>query len=463
LTCLTVGLTIMDARCLRMSIPAIRPDALSYRTGIRLVLAALQVAGIQIFANSLGPPLFGVVALCAGLFAGSVAIIGIGRLRTRTLVAWAMLCVPLTSYIYIQGEGQSCCSGGTALLATFVLLVEIGFLVFVCHAFVVAADTDRRWLPSYAACADVAWRLATEALLINIGVALLWIGILLGAKALSVRSISGIADLGLLANGAMVVAILHVADRRPAAIERLTGLLIAMLSWLLPVVVIAIVATFSWNAISDASRLWSKADDGVAYFAASFGLVLLINAQLGTGSMETGQRGILVTARHVAVAILPLLFAWLVAFGVREYIEKGWTPYGIGNAEIYLVLGFYAIGYPATALALGALRRGLPAVNIAAALTGIALAIGTAFPLSNANRLAVDHQLERLASGRVSPEKFDYDMLYFDAGPYGREALERLSRMSGTDRASEIARRAQETLRTALQSDLEGRRKGRRR
>jgi hypothetical protein len=55
------------------------------------------------------------------------------------------------------------------------------------------------------------------------------------------------------------------------------------------------------------------------------------------------------------------------------------------------------------------------------------LALLLSTPLANFGAISTRDQLARLASGKVSPEQFDWAALRFDFGPAGRRALERLA------------------------------------
>jgi hypothetical protein len=92
------------------------------------------------------------------------------------------------------------------------------------------------------------------------------------------------------------------------------------------------------------------------------------------------------------------------------------------------VLSLYALGYAGAVLLQGSpwLPRLRP-VNLALAWVVIALALLLHTPGGDPLAWSLRDQLERLRSGRVQPEEFDYAYLRFSLGREGYEALEALA------------------------------------
>src|SRR5438876_6744501 len=73
-------------------------------------------------------------------------------------------------------------------------------------------------------------------------------------------------------------------------------------------------------------------------------------------------------------------------------------------------------------------------VGMAAVVAGVLL-LATS-PILDPKRISAASQAERLRTGSVSAEKFDYDYLRFDLGRYGRNVLTELSKNSSKEIAA---------------------------
>jgi hypothetical protein len=82
----------------------------------------------------------------------------------------------------------------------------------------------------------------------------------------------------------------------------------------------------------------------------------------------------------------------------------------------------------------------LEPTNLIMAAVSALLLIALFTPIADPARLSVASQVKRLESGKVEPDKFDFQFLRFESGRYGRDGLERLK----ASRDSEVARRARE-------------------
>ena len=72
-------------------------------------------------------------------------------------------------------------------------------------------------------------------------------------------------------------------------------------------------------------------------------------------------------------------------------------------------------------------RKAVIKANPPVALFGLALGIILLSPLLSPTRLSTNNQVERLLTGQVSPEKFDYNLLKYNLGKDGQQALKALA------------------------------------
>jgi len=110
-----------------------------------------------------------------------------------------------------------------------------------------------------------------------------------------------------------------------------------------------------------------------------------------------------------------------------------------------LVAAGYAVGYTVAAVRPGAWMKALETTNIAMAFVVIAVLLALCTPVADPRRLSVQDQMARLKAGKVSAEAFDYQFLRFDAGRFGRGALELLKANSNAEVAKRAKRAATQT------------------
>ena len=189
------------------------------------------------------------------------------------------------------------------------------------------------------------------------------------------------------------------------------------------------------------SALRSMRATAVLLFAGA-ALVLLLNAAYQDGPGEQQVARILRyagTATAVALTPLVAIAAYAVALRVEQY---GWTPERVVAVACVVFAACYALGYLLAALKSPQWLKWIEPTNILAAFVVLAVMLALLSPMADPARIAVADQVARLESGRISPEKFDYQFLRFRSGRYGVEALARLrAKQDGPD-AARIAERA---------------------
>jgi hypothetical protein len=144
-----------------------------------------------------------------------------------------------------------------------------------------------------------------------------------------------------------------------------------------------------------------------------------------------------------ALVLLPA-YAALCAYSLGLRVaQHGWSGDRVWAALLVFMLGFYGIGYAHAALRAGQpWMAGVAKVNVAAALTLVALLFATATPLLAPERIGVASQVSRLLSGQTPPTGFDYRYLRFQAGRWGNAALQRLAGLDGHPQAGPIRQQA---------------------
>lgn len=176
--------------------------------------------------------------------------------------------------------------------------------------------------------------------------------------------------------------------------------------------------------------------------ACAVGALLLVNAVIGNGGDDAPRNRVLRWAALVlAVAILPLVGIAVIATGLRIG-QYGFTPERLWGLTFVVIASVVAVAYLASVIRGrgGWAERVRPAnLHLAMIVCGVALLLAT--PLVSFNAISTRDQVARLASGKVSADKFDWAALAFDFGEPGRKALERLTSSGDakTRKAADVA------------------------
>jgi hypothetical protein len=219
--------------------------------------------------------------------------------------------------------------------------------------------------------------------------------------------------------------------------------LLQIIGWLLPLAALVAVIFLAALPFTGLQPLWATRHAGALLLTLQGFLLLLFNASWQDGSSEPQMPRWLRRPLSWTMVVLPI-YAALNAYALYLRVDQyGWSGERIWAALLITVCGFCGLGY-----AYAALRRsdkwmaGVAPVNTAAALFFAALLAATATPLLDPERIAVASQIDRLLSGKVTADTFDYRYLRFYTGRFGTKALQRLASIDGHHRAEEIRKKA---------------------
>lgn len=134
------------------------------------------------------------------------------------------------------------------------------------------------------------------------------------------------------------------------------------------------------------------------------------------------------------------------SLGLRV-VQHGWSVSRVLAALIVATTALYSAGYGWTVLRRqAAWMRGIEGVNVQVAAVILLLAVSVHTPLLDPRLISARSQVSRLTSGKVSPEKFDFDYLRFRLGSPGADAVRRLSKLENHPKAAQIRKLAQASL-----------------
>jgi len=214
---------------------------------------------------------------------------------------------------------------------------------------------------------------------------------------------------------------------RDALVANLQRLVMVVLSVLAPVLAAGLGLFLLSLPFTGLGKLWASSlpTTPLMLSAAAFA-VLLTNAVIGDGVRDQDRRPgriLWQSALLLSLCVLPLAMIGAVSLAQRIG-QYGWTPermWGLLCVAVALVYG--AAGWWSVArgrMGFDALLRPLQ-VKMALGLCGVALFL--ALPILDFGAISTRSQMDRLARGLVTAEKFDWRAMAFSFGPAGRRDL----------------------------------------
>ncbi|WP_323144655.1 DUF4153 domain-containing protein [Massilia phyllosphaerae] len=432
------------------------PVPASPRTGARrIVLGLLQ--GLFLFLlyraarEHVWPatsPLLFAPMLLAGLYVPLIAISGLGQMDRRRLALWvgsaAVLLAGLACYgawrvadLALWHEAAPGQPGPHRNAMPSPALLFYGAAdLFIAHALVLAAVRDGRRIATYATHFDIAWKLGVQIAFSMLFTGVTWLVLLLGAQLFELVKLHFLsrtmreAWFGIPVTAFAFACAMHLTDVRPAIVRGIRGLLLVLMSWLLPVAVLLIGGFLATLPFTGLAPLWSTKHAASVLLFAAAAIVVLINAAWQQGGDGSDVASVVRMAARIAALLLAplvLIAVYALFLRVRDY---GWTGDRVSAAACMLVAGCYAAGYFYAGLRPGWLPA-LARVNIGTAFAVIGLLLALFSPLLDPARISVNSQVARLASGQAKADSFDFAFLRFDGERFGRAALDRLERAPG--------------------------------
>lgn len=380
--------------------------------------------------------------LATAFFVPVLALTGVGNLRPKTLALWlicaATLCLWLGWHaIFRQTPIPLDRRNDFAWVDFYVSMIG---LFFVAHALVASADKKRRVIANTATYFEAVWKQVAQVALACALIAALWSTLHLCARLLQSINIGILTDIittswvWIPVTTVTAALAFDVVDHHTSPILALVKLLLRWISWLLLLAAPYALAYLIFPAIAEHTLPWNAKYGIVDLLGIAGILVFLINVRDLESDPRTNSSQVLLYARFATV-FLVLCLVVAAAMRLRTmYVQFGWLPLGVIVFAWFLVLACHAIGYTLTAIRSGLLLEGLAAINAVSAMVMVVLTVALLSPVADPARLSVSNQLNRMASGQVAPDKFDYLMLRYEGVRYGWQALERLKgRQEGAD------------------------------
>jgi hypothetical protein len=128
-------------------------------------------------------------------------------------------------------------------------------------------------------------------------------------------------------------------------------------------------------------------------------------------------------------SVLLIFIVAIAAYALWLRIDQyGWTVDRIDTAAVTLIAICFAIGYFVAALLPGKWLKLIETWNFFTTILGLIVLFALFTPIADPVRLSVANQVERLNSGKVKPDGFDFSYLRWQGGRFGRDALTALAK-----------------------------------
>ncbi|WP_158904721.1 DUF4153 domain-containing protein [Burkholderia sp. L27(2015)] len=394
-----------------------------------------------------------------------VLIVGVGHLPRLRLLLW---CALLAAVVAALGYNDAWRVMDLQALATredlsftmdppsFEVSLFSAVFVFIGYALISAGEATHRWLAPYESYFESSWKLALQ-----IGLSLMFAGVfflilVLGANLFMLLKLNFLRDLlDRLWFNVPVLAMtfatgLHITDVRPNIIRDIRTLLLTLLSWLLPLLVLIVAGFLLSLPVTGLAPLWETRHATALLLGVAALEIVLINAtykngmEASGGEADTVPRILRLCARLACLMLLALVA--LAVYALKLRIDQyGWTISRVSGAACALVALCYALGYAWAALERSGWLKRVASTNVLTSYITLALLVALFTPIADPARLAVASQVDRLLSGRIAPDEFDFRFLRFQSTVYGRNALARLQSTSVGPNAAAIRDRSLET------------------
>ena len=234
-------------------------------------------------------------------------------------------------------------------------------------------------------------------------------------------------------------------DHRAPLLSGLRTQLLGLQTRLLPLAAVILLLFLAALPFAGLQPLWDTGHATPLMLCLQFALLLLVNAAWQDGERPapfSRQMQTLIRLALLTLPVLAALCAWSLSLRLRQY---GWTVDRVWAVILVSLASLSGLAYAACASRPGWLP-GLGRYNTGIVLILLAALLAVHSPLLDPRRISAASQLQRLLSGRVDSEHFDYDYLRFDLGRAGQEALHQLARLSGHPSAAAIQAKAREAL-----------------
>ncbi|MDE2135519.1 MAG: DUF4153 domain-containing protein [Alphaproteobacteria bacterium] len=410
-------------------------------------------------------------SLLVFLFVPLLVLQGMGNLRKRTLIVWTVLATAVAAGfawydVWHAWPTDLHWANGAQVAVAHVtpsprVLVFTAVFLFVAHTLISCSEADRRLVPRYATLFDLAWKLGVQLAIAAAFVATFWIILWLGVALFEMIKLHFFKTFirhswfAIPVTALATAVAIHITDTRGNLVRGVRTLALMLLGWLLPVIALIAFAFLISLVFTGLKPLWETRTATALLLVASAVLVIHINAAYQDGDPERRPHHALRVAGTLACVML-IFIVTIAAYALWLRVDQyGWTVDRIDTAAVTLVAICFAVGYFIAALLPTPWLKLIEGWNYLTTILGLAILFALFTPLADPVRLSVASQMERLKSGKVKIEAFDFNYLRWEGGRFGRDALTEL----GKSKDSHVREAALAALKQANRYTIVGSRK----
>lgn len=377
------------------------------------------------------------------LFVPLLALQGIGNLRKRTLLSWVVLAAAIAAGFAFYDvwhawpadtqwvDGKMVATPHVMPSANVVVFTAV--FLFVAHALISCAEADRRIVPRYPVLFDLAWKLGVQVAIAACFVGSFWIILGLGMALFEMIKLHFFREFvqhswfAIPATTLATAVSIHITDTRASLVRGVRTLALMLLGWLLPVIALIAFVFLISLVFTGLQPLWQTRSATALLLVATAVLVIHINAAYQDGDPVHRPHHVLRVAGTLA-SILLIFIVSIAAYALWLRVDQyGWSVDRIYTAACALVALSFALGYFVAALLPTPWLKLIETWNFLTTILGLVILFALFTPIADPMRLSVADQMERLSSGKVKPESFDFSYLRWQGGRFGRLALIELS------------------------------------
>ncbi|MFT6332326.1 MAG: hypothetical protein ACJAW3_000659, partial [Lentimonas sp.] len=170
--------------------------------------------------------------------------------------------------------------------------------------------------------------------------------------------------------------------------------------------------------------------------------IFFINGIFQDGTRERPSNRYLTIATNISIFTLPIYSA-IALYAIYLRIDQyGLTPDRFLILITTLIISLYSLSYSYCVCIKGKIWLGnLRTVNTILSIIVFAVILMINTPALNANKYSAINQYNRLISGKVEADKFDYGYLNYKLGKYGKEYVEKLKSLENHNQIEIIKKR----------------------
>ena len=224
----------------------------------------------------------------------------------------------------------------------------------------------------------------------------------------------------------IIIAIsISVAIKHPG-IDSLGRWILSVLAWLLPFFSVLSLMFLICLPFSGLKTLWSTGQATTLMLLLQFGTIILANATWLDGAKSSFRTKSIDMLAQISLLCLPVYTALCIYSVGLRIGQYGLSTDRIQAMFLVIVTGIWGLGY-AIAVLLQKWPGSIGKVNMASVLFIAVIVTVMNSPILDPYRLAAFNQAQRLQSGEIKPEDFDYIYTRFYLGRYGNQVLEELA------------------------------------